>query len=108
MPEFRVDISRRMVPKVVVNGLEIEQDWPLNYVDCYFPDGTQKTCGNIARDAKAGEQFAPIAGVKQDLINRIQAEINKQLGCTETNAAAPVVVAQYVGNDFESDEEDDD
>lgn len=93
--EFRVDISRHLRPIRIINGLVVYEDSQMNYVDCYFPDGTQRTWGYIGRTPPKGAQFAPLAGCKQALANAIQAEINKLLECEPDEAApAPVIIEE--------------
>lgn len=107
---FRVDISRPLKPIRVINGLEVYEDSGLNYVDCYFPDGTQRTWGYIGRNPPKGSQFSPLSGCKQGLADAIQAEINKLLECADDEAApAPVMIPNEVldGDDDELTEDDD-
>jgi len=106
--EFRVDISRPLKPIRVINGLEVYEDSGLNYVDCYFPDGTQRTWGYIGRNPAKGSQFAPLAGCKQALATAIQFEINKQLECDEQEAAPPPVMVEELLDDGDDSEESDD
>jgi len=104
--EFRVDITRPLKPIRIINGLEVFEDSGLNYVDCYFPDGTQRTWGYIGRAPIKGSQFAPLSGCKQSLANAIQAEINKQLDCTpEEEAPAPVIIEDNTSDIEESEDE---
>ena len=105
--EFRVDISRPLKPIRVINGLEVYEDSGLNYVDCYFHDGSQRTWGYIARVPLKGSQFAPLAGCKQALANAIQAEINKLLDCKEDEAAPPPIIIEDNTADIEESEDED-
>ena len=104
MQDFRVEFKRQLTTKKVKNGLEFDKPSGLCYVDVFFPDGTQRTCGYIGVNAVAGSQFAPLVGIDQDLSNAIQQEINRQLACAESGPAGPVII-EYVGNEFE-DEDD--
>lgn len=103
--EFRVDISRPLKPTGLINGLPVVQDSGLNYVDVYFPDGTQRTWGYIGRLPCKGSQFAPLAGCKQALANAIQDEINKQLGCGPEEAALPPATDELPPEDESDDDE---
>lgn len=105
--EFRVDISRPLKPIRVINGLEVFEDSGFNYVDVYFPDGTQRTWGYIGRVAPPGSQFAPLAGCKQALADAIQAEINKILDCKPDEAAPAPVMLESPMLDNEEESEDD-
>jgi hypothetical protein len=102
--QFRVDISRPLKPIQLVNGLEVLHDSGLNYVDCYFPDGTQRTWGYIGRTPPKGAQFAPLAGCKQALATAIQAEINKLLECGPDEAAPAPVMIENLDEQEESEE----
>jgi hypothetical protein len=105
--EFRVDISRPLKPVRVINGLEVFEDSGLNYVDCFFPDGSQRTWGYIGRAPIKGSQFAPLAGCKQGLADAIQAEINKMLDCqADESAPAPVMIEDTTADIEESEDED--
>jgi hypothetical protein len=106
--EFRVDISRPLRPIQNINGLEVYQDSQLNYVDCYFPDGTQRTWGYIGRTPPKGAQFAPLAGCSQGLSDAIQSEINRLLECAPDEAAPPPVMIdeQLDGDDDQEESED--
>ena len=105
---FKVDISRPLRPVNIVSGLEVYEDSGLNYVDAYFPDGTQFTWGYIGRNPQPGATFAPLAGCKQAVSNAIQAEINKQLGCGDDGPAGPAVeAAEMESVDISKDEEED-
>lgn len=103
--KLRVDISRKRVFKQVIHGAEFEIDAGNNYVDVYFPDGTQRTCGYIARDDKTA-QFVPCHNHPQVLVNAIQEEINKLQGWTGTEGPQPLEVVEYVGNEPEEDEDE--
>lgn len=103
--EFRVDITRPLKPIRIINGLEVYEDSQLNYVDCYFPDGTQRTWGYIGRAPIKGSQFAPLSGCKQSLANAIQTEINKLLDCTPEEAAPAPVIIEDNTDDEESESE---
>jgi hypothetical protein len=106
--EFRVDISRPLAPSRMVNGLEVFEDTGLNYVDCYFPDGSQKTWGYIGRTPQPGEVFAPLSGCKPALAIKIQDEINKMLGATVSVADIPPLVdEEQIDGDDEYEESDD-
>ena len=106
--EFRVDISRPLRPIRVINGLEVFEDSGLNYVDCYFPDGTQRTWGYIGRVPPKGSQFAPLAGCSQALATAIQTEINKLLECDKEEAAPPPLMVDELldGEDEDLEESD--
>ncbi len=78
MASLRVDVSREFVLTREIGGVEIEKPTGLVYVDVYFPDGTQRTCGYIGKDLNGA--FAPLAGIDKDLADLIQAEINKAAG----------------------------
>jgi len=103
LKEFRVDISRPLKPTGTIKGLPVVHDSGLNYVDVYFPDGSQRTWGYIGRVPAKGSQFAPLAGCKQALANAIQDEINKQLDCSEDEAAHPPATDELPHPDDESD-----
>ncbi len=104
--EFRVDISRALKPTGTIAGLPVVQDSGLNYVDVYFPDGSQRTWGYIGRSPAKGSQFAPLAGCKQALADAIQDEINKQLECSADEAAVAPATDELVDTDDESDEDE--
>jgi hypothetical protein len=103
--QFKVDISRPLKPIQLVNGLEVLHDSGLNYVDCYFPDGTQRTWGYIGRTPPKGAQFAPLAGCSQALATAIQNEVNKLLECSPDEAApAPVMIEEPEEQEESEDE----
>jgi len=104
--EFRVDISRQHVTVKLINGLELIEDHGFNYVDCYFPDGTQQTWGYIGRNPPKGSQFSPLSKIKQSLANAIQAEINKLLECQPDEAAPAPIIIEDNTNDIEESEDD--
>ena len=107
---IRVDISRPLAPVKFIHGVPLVEDSGLNYVDVFFPDKTQRVWGYIGRPPKKGDQFSPLAGCKQSLADAIQAEINKQLGCSDDEAAAaPVMIEDEVidGDEEELTEDDD-
>ena len=104
--EFRVDISRPLKPIGLINGLPVVQDSGMNYVDVYFPDGSERTWGYIGRVPCKGSQFAPLSGCKQALSVAIQDEINKQLGCSDDEAAEAPATEELPPEDEESDEDE--
>lgn len=83
MAEFRVEISRPVVPVQIIKGLKVYEDTGFNYVDVYFPDGSQRTWGYISRTPQPGEIFTALAGCKQGIANAIQQEINRMLGVAD-------------------------
>ena len=83
MSEFRVDISRPLKPQRLIKGLPVVEDSGLNYVDVYFPDGSQMTWGYIGRNPQPGDYFTVLAGCKQAVADAIQAEIDRMLGTAE-------------------------
>lgn len=78
--ELRVDISRKLVPTRIVKGVQVFEDSGLNYVDAYFPDGTQRTVGYIGRDLGQYCAYAPCCRLPQALMDAIQEKINEQTG----------------------------
>lgn len=106
--EFRVDITRPLKPTGIIAGLPVVQDSGMNYVDVFFPDGSQRTWGYIGRAPCKGSQFAPLAGCKQALANAIQDEINKQLGCSDDEAAVAPATDELDEIDDDDEESDDD
>lgn len=104
--EFRVDITRPLKPTGLIAGLPVLQDSGLNYVDVYFPDGSQRTWGYIGRAPCKGSQFAPLAGCKQALANAIQDEINKQLGCSDDEAAVAPATDELPPEEDESEDDE--
>ena len=89
--EFRVDTSREFVVTKNIRGVEITKPTGLMYVDVFFPDGTQKTCGYIGKELNGA--FAPLTGMGQDLAEMIQAKINENAGnAAGTGPAAPKIL----------------
>jgi hypothetical protein len=79
MRDLKVDVSREVVLTKTIRGVEIKQPTGLHYVDVYFPDGTQQTCGYIGK--KLDGPFAPChAGMKPELAAKIQEKINEAAG----------------------------
>lgn len=105
--QFRVDFSRPVKPVAVLHGLPVVEDSGMNYVDVFFPDGTQRVWGYIGRTPQCGDQFAPLAGCSQQLSNLIQSEINRQLGCEDGGALPPQIVEKLDGDDDDVTEDDD-
>lgn len=108
MREFRVDISRPLISTNEIHGIRVKEDSGLNYVDVYFPDGSQRVWGYIGRNPVPGSQFSPLAGCKQWLADQIQDAINDLLGCTECNMADPPQIIDYVSVPEELLDGDDD
>lgn len=97
---FRVELSRQVIPTRIVRGVEVFEDSGLNYVDVFFPDGTQHVCGYIGRDLVG--TFAPLSGVDAALAKLIQCEINKQTGAQQP---APEVIEQIEPEEDDQDDE---
>lgn len=92
--QLRVDISRQFVPKRTVRGLDVFNDTGMNYVDVYFPDGSQKVMGYISR-GRTDVPFSPCHKTSQEVYDAIQGEINRMNGYVDgTGPEAPFSLAE--------------
>lgn len=104
MRELKVNIDRQLVCVTNDHGIEVEQSTGICYVDCFFPDGTQKTVGYIGVNPTPGTRFSPMSHCTQAVANVVQAEIDRQIGAVATQ---PPQIIDYP-EDTEEEEQDED
>lgn len=78
MSDLRVDVSREFVLTRMIRGVVVTKPTGWQYVDVYFPDGSQRTCGYIGKSLDGA--FAPLSGMNADLSHKIQEKINEIAG----------------------------
>lgn len=76
---LEVKLNREFKPVRNYKGVEIVEDDGRNYVDVYWPDGTQRTMGYISRD-KNESRWTPCHQAPQAVFDAIQQAINLQRG----------------------------
>lgn len=88
---LEVKLNREFKPVRKYKGMEIVEDTGLNYVDVYFPDGSQKVMGYISRDPNES-RWTPCHSAKQPVMDAIQEAINKVRG---GQASSPQVLTTF-------------
>lgn len=95
MGKFTVSIDRQLAPIKVINGVKIEQPSGFCYVDVTWPTGLRQHVGYIGSDAPIGSEFAPLSGIKPDVVRLVQREVKAIIESRQQ----PAVEVTYIGNE---------